>query len=248
MEGNLNYREALAGRLKALRSGTVLDAGTGAGVMTKVLSDSLESYVVSIDVDTQVFPHVFKKVDRGRVYFVACDFTHLPFREGILDGVVCDLVISTSGEWKPLPIYGEFRRALATGSSLYVVDYYPENSPRTLGAKLANESTRLFRCVAEATRLELVQNVPPRRSIDQLMKVGFTAVREERIEAKEAEEWKRSVFTEYTNNMRMLISSLGDSGLETKFMERLMRLKSEVDKDGRITWDWGVNYLIEATK
>ena len=164
----------------------MLDAGTGAGVMTKALSDGLESSVVSIDADTQVFPYVFEKVDRGRVYFVACDFAHLPFREGVFSGVVCDLVISTSREWKPLPIYEEFKRALKIGFSLFVVDYYPEKSPRRIGAMLANEATGLYMAVSETKGLELLQNVPPKRSVRQLMKVGFTTVKEKRIEANES--------------------------------------------------------------
>jgi len=244
----LNYREALVRRLKALKPSIMLDAGTGAGVMTKALSDGLESSVVSIDADTQVFPYVFEKVDRGRVYFVACDFAHLPFRESVFSGVVCDLVISTSREWKPLPIYEEFKRALTMGSPLFVVDYYPEKSARTTGAMLANEATGLYMAVSEAKGLELLQNVPPKRSVRQLMKVGFTTVKEERIEVNESQEWKRRVFKEYINNMQMEISSLGDSGSKTRFMERLRWLESEIDRDGRIRWDWGANYLIEATK
>ena len=244
----MNYREALVRRLKALKPSIMLDAGTGAGVMTKALSDGLESSVVSIDADTQVFPYVFEKVDRGRVYFVACDFAHLPFRESVFSGVVCDLVISTSREWKPLPIYEEFKRALTMGSPLFVVDYYPEKSARTTGAMLANEATGLYMAVSEAKGLELLQNVPPKRSVRQLMKVGFTTVKEERIEVNESQEWKRRVFKEYINNMQMEISSLGDSGSKTRFMERLRWLESEIDRDGRIRWDWGANYLIEATK
>lgn len=216
--------------------------------MTKAMSDGLESYVVSIDANIQVFLYVFEKVDRGRVYFVACDFAHLPFRESVFSGVICDLVISTSSEWKPLPIYKEIKRALKTGSYLFVVDYYPEKSPRTIGAMLANETTGLYRAVSKTKGSELIQNVPPKRSVRQLMKVGFTTVKEERIEANEAQEWKRRIFNEYINNMQMEILSLDDSRSKTRFMERLRRLKSEVERDGRIKWDWGANYLLEATK
>ena len=48
--------------------------------------------------------------------------------------------------------------------------------------------------------------------------------------------------------MQTEISGLSDSGSKTRFMEKLRWLESEIDRDGRIRWDWGANYLIEATK
>lgn len=248
VESKLNYRAALVQRLRPLRQGIVLDAGTGAGVMTKALSSSLGSFVVSIDADKRVFSYVFEKIDKNMVYFVACGFAHLPFRDSVFYGVVCDLVISTSREWKPSPIYAEFKRALKTGSSLFIVDYYPERSPRTKGALLANETTGLYRAVSRAKGSELQQDVPPKRSVMQLRKAGFTTVKKEKIEANESQEWKKSVFDEYFNGMQMEISSLSDSDLKTRYMKRLKQLQSEIYGNGRIRWDWGANYLIEATK
>jgi len=122
--------------------------------MTKALSNGLSSPVVSIDSNKQVFPYVQGKVDKNRIHFVACDFAHLPFKDSVFCGVVCDLVISTNREWKPFSIYTEFRR--------------------TLSAR-------------------------------------------------------------YTK-------------LRARFMKRLKQLKNEIDRDGRIRWDWGANYLIDATK
>jgi ubiquinone/menaquinone biosynthesis C-methylase UbiE len=247
-ESALNYREAVVQRLRVLKPCTVLDAGTGAGIMTKALSSGLDSFVVSIDANKRVFSNVCNMVDRHRVDFVTCDFAHLPFEESVFCCVVCDLVISTSREWKPFLIYAEFNRALRAGSSLFITDYYPEKSPRTKEARLAAETSRLCRTVSRIKGVDVQKSVPPESSVKQLRKAGFTIIRKEKIKANEAQEWKRRVMEEYFNGMQTEISGLNDSKLKTGFMKRLKQLKSEIDSKGRIRWGWGANYLIEATK
>lgn len=244
----LNYREALVRRLRVLKPYIVLDAGTGAGVMTKALSNGLDSSVVSIDVNRRVFPPFFGKTNKDRVHFVACDFAHLPFREKVFCYVVCDLVISTSRVWKPLSTYMEFGRVLKTESSLFVTDFYPEKSPRTKEALLAAETSRLGRVILKAKGLEAQKSVSPESSVRQLRKAGFTTTKKERINANETQEWKRRVFEEYFNGMQKAISNLQDSNLKARLAKRLKKLKSEIENHGRIRWGWAANYLIEATK
>lgn len=243
-----NYREVVARRLGASKASAVLDAGTGAGAMTKVLSNVSGMSVVSIDANGEVFPPVVEKIGSRRVAFLACDFAHLPFKENVYSGVVCDLVISTSRDWEPLSIFTEFKRVLRNGTSLYITDYYPEKSSVTREAQLAKETSGLYRDVSRAKGVEIQKNVAPESSAKHLRKVGFSAIRKEKIKANETEEWKRRVFEEYFNGTQSEISGLCDSALKARFVKRLKRLKSEIDRNGRIRWDWGVNYLIEATK
>jgi len=110
---------------------------------------------VSKDMNKRVFLYASKKIDRNRAFFFACDFAHLPFKENTFYGIVCDLVISTSREWKPFPVYMESRRVLKNGSSLFVTDYYPERSPETKEALLAAETSRLYRLVSRAKGVEV---------------------------------------------------------------------------------------------
>ncbi len=247
-ERKLNYREALGRRLGNLKTGLILDAGTGAGTMTKTLVNGLNLCVVSIDVNKRVFLYAFEKIDGNRAFLLACDFAHLPFKENTFYGIVCDLVISTSREWKPLSVYAEFRRVLKTGSSLFVTDYYPEKSPRTKEAFLAAETSRLYRLVSRAKGVKVQKNVPPESSVKQLRKAGFATVRKEKIEANEAQEWKKRVLEEYFGNMRKMISSLKNSRLKKRFTRRVRQLKIEIEGPGGIRWGWGANYLIEATR
>lgn len=244
----LNYREVLVQRLRALKPCIILDAGTGAGAMTKALSNGLGSSVVSIDSNKRVFPYLFQKVNKRRVHFVACDFAHLPFAENVFCCVVCDLVISTSREWKPFSIYPEFRRVLNIASSLFITDYYPEKSPKTKEALLATETSRLLTTVSKAIGVEVQKSVSPESSVKQLRKAGFTTIRMERIKANEAQEWRKRVFEEYSNGLQKTISGLKDFRLKTRFTKRLKKLKSEIENRGRIRWGWGANYLVQATK
>jgi hypothetical protein len=67
-EGKLNYREALGRRLGVLKTGLILDAGTGA--MAKTLVNGLSLSVMSVDLNKRVFPHVSKKVGQ-RAFFLS---------------------------------------------------------------------------------------------------------------------------------------------------------------------------------
>lgn len=216
--------------------------------MTQALANGLSMFVVSIDANKRVFARACEKVGRNRVDFLACEFAHLPFRENAFCCVVCDLVISTSQEWKPLSIYTEFRRVLSAESSLFISDYYPEKSPGTKEALLAAETSRLHRNVLKAIGVEGQRGVSPESSVRQLRKAGFTTIRMENIKANEAQEWKRRVFEEYLSHMQKAISDLKDSKLKTRFTKRLKKLKSQIESHGRVRWGWGANYLIDATK
>jgi ubiquinone/menaquinone biosynthesis C-methylase UbiE len=131
-ETRINYREALAKKLTNLESCYILDAGTGAGSMTKVLSDNLNAPIINIDLNKQVFHYVYEKVDRQKVSFVACDFANLPFKEDTFCSIICDLVISTSENWQPLQILKEFKRTLKAKSKLYITDYHPKEEPKNM--------------------------------------------------------------------------------------------------------------------
>jgi ubiquinone/menaquinone biosynthesis C-methylase UbiE len=216
--------------------------------VTKALSNGLGLSIVSIDTNKRVFPCLLDKVDRDRVDFVACDFSSLPFRKDTFCAVICDLAISTSRGWKPFPIYTEFKRALMPRSSLFITDYYPEKSPTTKEALLAAQTSKLYRMVLEAKGTSSQKGVPPQSTVRQLRKAGFATVKKKRIEANEAQEWKKRVFEEYYNGMKAEISNLSGLKLEAKYMKKLEELKKEIDSNGRINWAWGANYLIQATK
>jgi len=248
LKEGLNYREEIVQRLKALKAGTVLDAGTGAGTMTQALTIGLDLKIVSIDINKRVFTQVSGKVEKKRVDFLACDFAHLPFRENVFVGVVCDLVISTSKEWKPSRIYAEFKRTLRPRSSLFITDYYPERSSTTKEALLASKTSNLYKKVMKAKGTMPKKSVPPRSTDKQLRKAGFATVEIRKIKANEPQEWKRRVFEEYDRNMKVEISNLDDLKLQTDYMKRLEELKSKIGSNGRINWAWGVNYLVQATK
>lgn len=246
--GLINYREALVGRLRVLKSCFVLDAGTGAGNLTKALSDGLDLSVVSIDMNKRVFPHVFERVDRKRVEFVTCSFTHLPFKQDGFCAIVCDLAISTSSDWKPFSIYGEFRRVLKHGSSLYITDYFPERSPRTKEALLAVETSRLLRTILKTKGVKLKRGFSPQSTVRQLKRTGFVIVKREKIKANEGQAWKKRVLEEYYNGMKMEISTLSKPNLQVKYMKKLEELKREIENEREICWGWGVNYVIQAQK
>jgi len=230
-----------------LRSCYILDAGTGAGSMTEALSDNINAPVIGVDVNRQVFPHVYGKVDRKKVDFVACDFANLPLRESAFCCIVCDLVMSTSQNWHT-QILKEFNRVLRAGSTLYITDYCPEETPRSRQDWLAAETRRLYKAVSELKRGSREQEFPPNVTIQWLKEAGFQNVQHERIEANESPEWKKRVFKEYYSNMKKEISDIYDPKLQRAFMNKLEKLRREIEANRTINWNWGVNYLIQASK
>lgn len=154
-KGKINYREVLARRLPNLESCFVLDAGTGAGNMTKILTEHLSIHVVSADANRHVFPTARGRVDMRKVDFIACDFASLPFRDNSLCCIICDLVISTSENWHPIPVYYEFKRTLRTKGIVYITDYYPEGAPQNKEEKLAAETWKFYRDVSKALGAKL---------------------------------------------------------------------------------------------
>lgn len=244
----VSYRVVLARRLSSLESCFVLDAGTGAGSMTKVLAKYLSAHVVSADVNRRVFPIVRAEVDKRKVDFIACDFTNLPFRDESLCCVVCDLVISTSENWRPIPVYTEFRRALRTKGAICITDYYPEGAPRSIEEKLAAETWKLYREVSKALGIKLRRDFPPRQTLTDLKSAGLRRVKTEGMAANESAQWKKRVFAEYYHNMKRAISGLSNPKLKTRFRNKLETLRKNIFSDREIYWAWGVNYLIEAQK
>jgi ubiquinone/menaquinone biosynthesis C-methylase UbiE len=243
-----NYREALTKRLSNLESCFVLDAGTGAGSMTKVLTEHLGVHVVSADVNRHVFPSVRGRVDKKKVDFVACDFASLPFRDESLCCIICDLVISTSENWRPLPVYTEFKRTLRNRGILDITDYYPESTSQNVEEKLATETWKFYREVSKALGAGLRRNFPPEKTVEELKKAGLRNVRKERIIANESSQWKKRVFAEYYRNMKRAISGSCNPKLKARFFNKLETLRKNIVCDGEIHWAWGVNYLIEAQK
>lgn len=243
-----NYRRVLAERLSSSGSCFVLDAGTGAGNMTKALIDHPNVHVVSADANRRVFTYVRKKVSRNNVDFIACDFANLPFTDESFRRIICDLVISTSGNWRPLPIYAEFRRTLRTKDALYITDYYPRKTPQDKEEKFAVDTWKFYRDVSAALGVKLKRDFPPKETIVDLKNAGFRNVREERIIANESPQWKNRVFAEYYDGMKRMISGFNDPELKKRFRDELETLKKEIAPGREIHWSWGVNYLIEARK
>jgi len=215
--------------------------------MTKALSDNVNAPVISVDVNRRVFPHVYGRVDRKKVDFVSCDFAHLPFKEGTFCCIVCDLVISTSQNWH-IGILKEFNRALRAGSTLYLTDYYPQETPPSRLDWLAAETRRLYKAVSELKRGSREREFPPNMTVQWLKEIGFRSVQHERIEANESLEWKKKVFEEYYSNMKREILDVRDPKLQRIFTNKLEKLRREIKANRTINWNWGVNHMIRASK
>ena len=149
------------------------DAATGAANMTKRLSSNLETSIMSIDVGKEVAKDIYQIVDRNRVTFVLCDLANLPFKNHAFCCIACDLTISTIENWEHYQILKEFKRTLKPRTNLYITDYLPEESPKSLRDRLAIEAWRPYKATSHLKGSAHYDELPSELIIQWLQDVGF---------------------------------------------------------------------------
>ena len=95
----------------------MLDIGTGSGVLLPSLS-SVCSHVLGLDIHENLHyvSDYLKRIKVENVSLVRADIHHLPFREGIFDGILCVSVLDHSGDPKRAVV--EARRIMVEGGAL----------------------------------------------------------------------------------------------------------------------------------
>jgi ubiquinone/menaquinone biosynthesis C-methylase UbiE len=234
----------LVRKLASLKSCLILDAATGVGGMTKILSDNLNASIISVDLDREVFQDVNKTFEKKRVDFVLCDLASLPFNGQVFCCIVCDVTLSAVDYQKQYLALKEFKRVLKTESKLYITDYGPEEPPKSKRDELAVEAWRIYKAVSEFKGTPHYQELPPSLIGQWLEDLGFHDVKHEMLVVREKLEWGKG-FEEYYGNMKEEIAEIKDSRIKEAFQQKLEQLKKEIESNGATSWS-GIN-LIQAS-
>lgn len=108
-------------------SGSILDIGTGKGILAAALADVFGE-VVSVDVspdDRELAAAVAQEAGAGgRIRFLTLDAAHLPFRDGAFDRIASMDVLHHLEE--PGPVLTEAVRVLGPSGRLVLADFTPE--------------------------------------------------------------------------------------------------------------------------
>ncbi len=154
----------------------VLDAGTGACGMTKILGEK-EGKIVSVDMERE-----YLKDCRDQTYsadFIQADLSEMGFIESeSFDHVFCKATISALSVNKSLfvtSVLREFYRILKDKGQLTIIDYYPfeeKTSPVPLD-ELQVEIWRLEKAVFELLGESHLEEYSPEALEDELLSIGF---------------------------------------------------------------------------
>jgi len=203
----------------------VLDAGTGAGNMTKYLED-WGAEVVSIDINSKWQVECRESVKRTQ--FITGDLSDMDFlKDRCFDYVVCNFLISALSETKNLLLTSalrEFYRVLKEGGILIIIDYYPFRDKDT-PSSLHDVQTQLWNlenAVSELLGEGHLEEYPPDVISQELKSIGFKNS-DVSILLDEVP-WPVDLLKEHESLILEDIKKLDDPDIEEAFKKKLRRL------------------------
>lgn len=210
----------------------VLDAGTGAGNMTKYLED-WGAEVVSIDHNFEWQSDCRDKTQQTQ--FITGDLSNMGFlKDRCFDYVVCNFVISALSETKDLlltSVFREFYRVLKEGGMLVIIDYHPFRSGET-PSSLHDVQIQLWRmenAISELLGEGHLEEYPPEVISEELRSIGFGDT-EVSILMKKVP-WPLDLLKEHESIILDGIESLDDPGLKEAFRKKLKELMDRAESE-----------------
>ena len=217
----------------------VLDAGTGAGNMTKYL-ENWGADVVSVDFNSKWQLDCKNSVDKTQ--FITGDLSDMNFlKDNCFDYVVCNFVISALSETKNLlltSVFREFHRVLKDNGLLVIIDYHPFRQDDT-PSSLHDVQTQLWRmenAISELLGEGHLEEYHPEVISEELKSLGF--IETDISILMEDVPWPLDLLKEHESMILENIKKLDDPNLKEAFKKRLKRMmdraKSEEVKSGSI--------------
>ncbi|MGM0406233.1 MAG: class I SAM-dependent methyltransferase [Thermoplasmatota archaeon] len=217
----------------------VLDAGTGAGNMTRYL-ENWGAEVISIDLNSE--RQMESRDSVKRTQFITGDLSDLSFlKDDSFDYVVCNFVISALSETKNLLMTSalrEFYRVLKKGGMFVIIDYYPfrdEDTPSSLH-DVQTEIWHLENAVSELLGKGHLEEYPPDVISHELKSIGFQNTDVSIL--LDQVPWPVDLLKEHESVILEDIEKLDDPDIKEAFKKKLRRLmeraKSEEVKSGSI--------------
>ncbi|MFO7791642.1 MAG: class I SAM-dependent methyltransferase [Candidatus Saliniplasma sp.] len=210
----------------------VLDAGTGAGNMTKFL-ENWGAEVVSIDLDSE-----WQSKCRGEVQetqFITGDLSEMKFlKDDCFDYVVCNFVISALSETKNLlltSVFREFYRVLKSKGMLVIIDYHPfrpEDTPSSLH-DVQTQLWRLENAVSELLGKGHLEEYPPEVISKELKSIGFVDTDVSILMEKVP--WPVDLLKEHESMIVEDIEKLEDQSLKEAFKKKLKELMDRAESE-----------------
>jgi len=224
----------------------VLDAGTGAGGMTKYL-EKKKADVISIDLSSEYLKDCRDKTETAQ--FLKADLSDLSaLKSGTFEYVVCNFLVSALSCNKDIiltSVLREFERILKDDGVLVIIDYYPfekERSPASLDQSHV-ELWRLENAVYELLGEGHLEEYPPDVLKDELSALHFKKV--EIISLVEPVPWPLDLLKEHEYLIKENIERLNSTKIKNCLKDRLEEIMDSM-KDRRV--ESGGIYELRAEK
>ncbi|MFP3872316.1 MAG: class I SAM-dependent methyltransferase [Candidatus Natronoplasma sp.] len=224
----------------------VLDAGTGACGMTKLL-EKRDAKVISIDLEREYLRDCRSQTESAQ--FLEADLSDLGFiKNGTFDHVICNFLISALSENRDLLISSvlrEFYRVLKYKGSLVIIDYYPFEEGKNPGdldelqVQLWRSENALFELLGEGHLEEISPMVLDR----ELEAIGFQSSEIKTL--TEEVPWPTDLLKEHEQMIRKNIEKLDEVHMKDSFTRRLKDLMESAE--GKKVYS-GAIYELRAKK
>ncbi len=168
-------------QIPTLADRRVFEVGDGVGSFSPTLKDRGAKMVVAVEIGGSGFAIAADHVDRQ--YLVRSSVSRLPFRNGMFDYGVANLLTPYQGDF--LHTLKELSRILAPGGTLIATDFHPFGAYARRGSLRIKPSEATMRGLADyykAARLAGLQLVDIRESfLDETVRSLFETVEEKQI-------------------------------------------------------------------
>ncbi len=142
----IEFYKKIAKEVAILNPETLLDIGTGPGILLKEIAKLCKAHIIGIDC-TKEFGRYVKKYNKdfkNRVKFIAGNGYMLPFKDNIFDVIVCIGVLHALKD--PEELFKEIYRVLKFGGYVLIKDPTPLKISDEEAKKILNEKEiKIFR-------------------------------------------------------------------------------------------------------
>jgi len=210
----------------------VLDAGTGAGNMTRFL-ENWGAKVISIDLNQRW--QFDCKTSVQKTQFITGDLSDMAFlKNDCFDYVICNFVVSALSETKNLlltSVLREFYRVLKEDGMLVIIDYHPFR-PDDTPSSLHDVQTQLWRmenAISELLGEGHLEEIHPEILAKELRSIGFKDTDFSIL--MEEVPWPIDLLKEHESLIIKDIEELDDQDLEESFKKKLKRLMGRAESE-----------------
>ena len=231
-----------------VRGLTCLEAGTGAGFMTRYLAERGAKLVYSISNNQGHLDYARKRLPKKyieKVKFIKADLRKLPLLNRTIDLTTAHMLVNVVNPVDLLLIFKELTRVAKNNALMVVNDYNPLSSYRDERSHIVEELFRIENATHYLTRGEPALVWYPSEYISEILK--FLGWRIETVELMyDRTPWEKELLKEHLEVIENECEKINDKNLRRSLVSLAVEILNQVD-EGETVYA-GTIYSIVARK